>query len=87
MSVSTETPNINDPVFYEAQCCFQKGEWEAGLEKLDILIERYPSKIELRDLRQEMILRAGIDEYEQEDEKTDAAKNILGWGEGITLIV
>ena len=87
MSVSTETPNINDSVFYEAQSCFQKGEWEAGLEKLDILIDRYPSKIELRDLREEMTLRASIDEYEQEDERSHAVKRILGWGVGITLIV
>ncbi len=87
MSVSSEVPHISDPVFYEAQNCFQKGEWDMGLEKLDILIERYPSKIELREFRQEMKLRASVDEYEQEDEKSDVVKKIWRWGGSLTVLV
>lgn len=87
MTASTTTPHISDPVFFEAQNRFQKGEWESGLEKLDILIERYPSKIELRDYRNEMVLRARVDEYEHEEKKADTKKNIFRWGGGITIFI
>ncbi len=87
MTASSDSPCISDPLFYQAQGYFQKGEWEVGLETLDILIKRYPSKTELQEYRFEMVLRARVDEYEIEDQKAGIRKNILGWGTGIAALV
>lgn len=55
------------PVFRQAMTKVQKGEWEAGIELIERLTEAFPFETELRSLRQEMALRARIDQDERED--------------------
>jgi tetratricopeptide (TPR) repeat protein len=86
MNAETATPHVSDPIFQEVLQSFQTGDWTQGFEQLDVLVERYPSKRELRDFRDEMRLRARIDQYEVDDKKRDTRKKILRWGVVLTFI-
>ena len=57
------------PLFQETQREFQQGNWDSGLAHLQELEEAYPLEPELRAWRQEMVLRAKMDEVEMDDEK------------------
>jgi tetratricopeptide (TPR) repeat protein len=59
----------NLPLFQETQREFQQGNWASGLAHLQELEEAYPLEPELRTWRQEMVLRAKMDEVEVEEEK------------------
>lgn len=59
----------NLPLFRETQREFQQGNWASGLAHLQELEEAYPLEPELRSWRQEMILRAKMDEVEAEEGK------------------
>jgi tetratricopeptide (TPR) repeat protein len=59
----------NLPLFQETQREFQQGNWASGLAHLQELEEAYPLEPELRTWRQEMVLRAKMDEVELEEEK------------------
>jgi tetratricopeptide (TPR) repeat protein len=59
----------NLPLFQETQREFQQGNWDSGLAHLQELEEAYPLEPELRAWRQEMVLRAKMDEVEMEEEK------------------
>lgn len=48
---------------------FQKGDWQEGMELLNYLIQKYPLETNLRSLRQEMALRAKVDDYEIQETK------------------
>ena len=54
-------------LYHQAMQDMQKGEWEAGLKKLDDLMQVFPLEQELRALRQEMLVRSRIDQDERED--------------------
>jgi hypothetical protein len=55
------------PLYQAAMQDMQNGEWEAGLQKIDTLIQSFPLEQELRALRQEMQVRSRIDQDERED--------------------
>ncbi len=57
----------NLPLFRETQREFQQGNWASGLAHLQELEEAYPLEPELRTWRQEMVLRAKMDEVEVEE--------------------
>jgi tetratricopeptide (TPR) repeat protein len=66
--VADNLENINeDPQYQKALRHFQLGEWDAGLDILEALIEKFPLENNLRSLRQEMRLRAKIDNDEVVD--------------------
>lgn len=67
MTVTESESYLAAPLYTEALQSFQRGDWGTGLEQLNTLVEKYPLDNELRSLRQEMQLRARIDEYEEED--------------------
>jgi LysM repeat protein/soluble cytochrome b562 len=69
MIVSTTHPYDQDKRFWIAQENFQRGEWGPGLVQLDELTEAYPQEPDLRSLRNEMALRARIDQDELDDQK------------------
>jgi len=79
MSADTADPQVNDPVFQEILANFQTGEWDQGLEKLDAFIDQNPSKAELKEFRQEMMLRARVDEYEKVENKSVALMKYGRW--------
>ena len=54
-------------LFRETQREFQQGNWASGLAHLQELEEAYPLEPELRTWRQEMVLRAKMDEVEVEE--------------------
>lgn len=58
---------LDHPLFRQAQQNAQKGEWQAGLDKMEKLMQAYPLEADLRALRQEMQLRARIDQDERRD--------------------
>lgn len=59
----------NAPLFRETQREFQQGNWASGMTHLQELEEAFPLEPELRNWRQEMALRARMDEIEAEEEK------------------
>ena len=58
---------LDHPMFQQALESMQKGDWEAGINQIEKLMEIYPLDPELRSLRQEMILRAKVDNDETQD--------------------
>ncbi|HSF83603.1 MAG TPA: LysM peptidoglycan-binding domain-containing protein [Anaerolineales bacterium] len=77
MSVHTAETPFGDPRYRRAMQHLQGGEWEAGLAELDNLVESYPLDRELRALRQEMQLRAQIDEDERLDINRERRRKFL----------
>ena len=67
MSVPQAETYKQHPMFRLAMQSLQKGEWQEGLDKLDNLMQAYPMEGELRNLRQEMLLRARIDQDERQE--------------------
>src|SRR4030066_21903 len=78
-------------LFREAMKHFQTGQWEDGLSRLAEVEKKYPLDLELRTLRQEMQVRARVEDYEVEDAKHDTRKKILWYasrvGVGILLVL
>jgi tetratricopeptide (TPR) repeat protein len=71
MSVHYAEPHIKDPLYESAMNFLQKGDWDNGLVQLDKLILQYPLDHKLRTLRQEMHLRARMDEDEHQDQSVE----------------
>jgi tetratricopeptide (TPR) repeat protein len=67
MSVQQAESYLEHPAFRKAMESLQKGEWQAGLNHFDKLSLEFPLESELRAIRQEMLLRARIDQDERED--------------------
>lgn len=57
---------VNLPLFRETEREFQQGNWASGLAHLQELEEAFPLESDLRAWRQEMVLRAKMDEVEIE---------------------
>lgn len=62
--------------FQEAMGHFRVGRWEEGLAKLAEVEKSYPTATELRGIRQEMEIRARINEYEAEDNRRNRGRKI-----------
>jgi tetratricopeptide (TPR) repeat protein len=56
-------------MFRNAMGSLQEGDWDSGLDQIEKLMQAFPLEPELRNLRQEMMLRAKVDS----DERTDIA--------------
>ncbi|MFC1997431.1 LysM peptidoglycan-binding domain-containing protein [Chloroflexota bacterium] len=82
----TDVPFVNDPDFQEALASFQNEEWDNGLSKLDSLIEQYPEITQLREFRQDMLLRSHVDEYERVEKQREFLKQIALWGGRVVVI-
>lgn len=67
MTVGQPESYLDHPLFRQAMASLQQGKWEAGLEQFEQLSRAFPLESELRSLRQEMLLRARIDQDERED--------------------
>jgi tetratricopeptide (TPR) repeat protein len=79
MSAESFDTYFDDPVYQSAIMHLQSGEWEAGLSELDKLVTAYPLNHQLRNLRQEMKLRAQVDEEEKVDIEAAARRNTRTW--------
>ena len=77
MSVNTAETPFGDPRYKSALLHLQAGKWQAGLAELDKLVEIYPLDRELRALRQEMQLRARIDEDERQDRNAERRRRFV----------
>jgi tetratricopeptide (TPR) repeat protein len=80
----------NLPLFRETQREFQQGNWASGLAHLQELEEAYPLEPELRTWRQEMVLRAKMDEVEVEEaarQKRIFYKNLAFRLVGVFLVI
>jgi tetratricopeptide (TPR) repeat protein len=71
MSVHYAEPHMMDPLYETAMNFLQQGDWDNGLVQLDKLILQYPLDHKLRTLRQEMHLRARMDQDEHEDQSVE----------------
>lgn len=87
MSANSAETHLNDPLFQSAMNHLQSGNWETGLEELDRVVENHPLEADLRGLRQEMQMRARIDQDEQVDLATEKRQRIIGWGLRLVVIV
>jgi tetratricopeptide (TPR) repeat protein len=90
--VDSETESYyQSPLFREALKLFQTGQWEDGLTRLAEVEKKFPLNLELRTLRQEMQVRARVEDYEVEDAKKDTRKRIMFYvsrvGVGVLLII
>ena len=79
MSAIQGEPFLDDPAFGQALSYLQAGKWASGLKELNALSEKYPHSPELRLMRQEMHLRARIDQYEKEDIKELKRLRFFTW--------
>ncbi len=66
----------NYPPYQQAMTNLQAGKWEEGLAGLAEVEKKYPLDIELRSLRQEMAVRARIDDYEIDERKAQQRSKI-----------
>jgi len=87
MSAQSVDAYFNDPTYQSAIKHLQLGEWEAGLNELDQLVTNYPLSHQLRTLRQEMKLRAQIDDEELEDHGEARKRLRKIWGLRILALV
>ena len=87
MSAESFDTYYDDPVYQSALAHLQSGEWEAGLSELDKLVSAYPLNHQLRNLRQEMKLRAQVDEDEKGDTETAVRRNARAWVARIVIFV
>jgi tetratricopeptide (TPR) repeat protein len=71
MSVNYAEPHVKDPLYESAMNFLQQGDWENGLVQLDKLILQYPLDHKLRTLRQDMHLRARMDQDEHQDQSLE----------------
>ena len=71
MSVNYAEPHAKDPLYESAMNFLQQGDWENGLVQLDKLILQYPLDHKLRTLRQDMHLRARMDQDEHQDQSLE----------------
>lgn len=90
--IESETESYNQsPLFREAMKLFQTGQWDDGLNRLAEVEKRFPLNLELRTLRQEMQVRARVEEYEVEDTKKASRKKLMFYlsrvGVGVLLIL
>ena len=69
MAVKSSDSYLNYPPYQQAMRDFQEGKWQEGLAGLAEVEKKFPLDTELRGLRQEMQVRAHIDEYEIEENK------------------
>jgi len=67
MAVDSGENYQNDPLFKSSMQSLQLGNWQEGLQALNQLINNYPFSQDLRLLRQDMQLRAHIDNDERID--------------------
>ncbi len=79
MSAQSMETFFDDPVYESAMKHLQSGEWETGLSELDQLVLNYPLNHQLRSLRQEMKLRAQVDEDETIDIIQASRRNARNW--------
>jgi len=70
---------LKDPTYQSAIKHLQLGEWETGLNELDQLVTKYPLSHQLRSLRQDMKLRARVDEDERQDRVEARKKSRKIW--------
>jgi tetratricopeptide (TPR) repeat protein len=77
MTTQTQVPYRNDPRFQAAMEYFQKGEWKAGLAALDDVQNQYPNIDDLGALREEILLKTNLDEYEVLDVKVERRKKFV----------
>jgi len=80
----------NLPLFRETEREFQQGNWTSGLTRLKELEETFPLEPELRAWRQEMVLRAKMDEVESEEEgrqKKTFVKDLAIRLSGVALVI
>ncbi len=77
----------NYPPYQQAMKDLQAGNWETGLAGLAEVEKKYPLDIELRSLRQEMAVRARIDEYEVEERKAQKQGRIRRIAIRVLLVV
>ena len=85
MSAESFQSYFDDPVYQSAMKHLQSGNWEAGLTELDKLVSNYPLNHQLRTLRQEMKLRAQVDEDELIDIAEATKRKRITWS--IRLVV
>ncbi|HEY5729189.1 MAG TPA: LysM peptidoglycan-binding domain-containing protein [Anaerolineales bacterium] len=85
MSAESFQSYFDDPVYQSAMKHLQGGNWEAGLTELDKLISSYPLNHQLRTLRQEMKLRAQVDDDERIDITEANKRKRITWS--IRLVV
>lgn len=83
----TSVPYMKDPSFNQALASFQRGEWEAGFEKLEKLEKSFPADQSLRAFHQEMQLRAKIDQDEKIDLEIERNRRIIRLGTRLSLMV
>ncbi|HEX9027630.1 MAG TPA: hypothetical protein VF823_00565, partial [Anaerolineales bacterium] len=76
MTAQTADSAHQHPLYRSALQHFQQGEWEAGLDELNKLAESFPLDHELRQLRQEMLLRSRIDQDERADHKATRSRRL-----------
>lgn len=75
------------PAYQQAMHDLQVGKWQEGLAGLAEVEKKYPLDTELRGLRQEMQVRARIDDYEVEENKGDKQRNLRRGARRVILVV
>ncbi len=85
MTPPKNLPYLEDPDYQAASTHFQNGEWEAGLESLDTVINRYPAVKELQALREEIFLKKQVDADEIVDKQVERKKKTVRTG--IRLVI
>jgi hypothetical protein len=86
MTVNSEVDYHESSLFREALRNFQLGNWAEGFNHLRELEESYPLEREIRALRQEMQIRARIDQDEREDNWNHKKRLALTWITRIALV-
>ena len=87
MTLNEGESYLTAPEYNDAMNSFQLGHWEAGLVQINELVEKFPLNTELRALRQEMLLRSKIDDYEKDDHQRESRQKAVKFLARLAVIV
>jgi tetratricopeptide (TPR) repeat protein len=79
MSLDDTGSYMDSPAFNEAMGYFRVGKWQEGFTKLAEVEKDFTTATEIRNLRQEMEIRARISEYEADENRRNKLRKIRNY--------
>lgn len=86
MTAETAGSYWDDPTFSQLLADLQQGKWHSGLAKLDGLLGTYPNDPDLRQMRQETLLKVLVDQDEVIDRKQERFQRTKKFGFRFALV-
>jgi tetratricopeptide (TPR) repeat protein len=87
MSLDETGSYMDSPAFHDAMGNFRVGKWQEGFAKLAEVEKEFPTATDIRNVRQEMEIRARISEYETDENKHNKLLKIRNYSIRLLVIL